>query len=135
PRGAAGRQHLREAPRAIGLPSFARDPLRDVVRPLAGAELDDAEVREAVLVEGILADDPLDLLPALADRQDDAAVARNLAARHEKIAGGVVFLQEPDVRLHVRIDLTQVRLVGELDDEHGDFDATRSDLPARSHSV
>lgn len=53
--------------------SSTRDPLRDVVRPLAGAELDDAEARETVLVKRVFADDGFDLLPALADRQDDPA--------------------------------------------------------------
>jgi hypothetical protein len=37
---------------------------------------------------------------------------------HEKIAGSVIFLQEPDVRAHVRVDLAQVGLVDEFDDEH-----------------
>jgi hypothetical protein len=37
--------------------SGVRDPLRDVVRALAGPELDDAKVRQAVLVERVLADD------------------------------------------------------------------------------
>ncbi len=61
------------------------DPLRKVVSALAGAELDDAKVREFVLV--VFADDGVDLLPALADRQDDRALPRNLPAGHEEIHG------------------------------------------------
>src|SRR5689334_15511615 len=39
------------------------------------------------------------------------------------MAGGVVFLQEDDVRLHMCVDFGERRLVRELDDEHtGDFD-------------
>jgi len=45
---------------------FFVDPLLNIVRALAGAELDDAEVGEAVRVKRIFLDDRLDLLPAFA---------------------------------------------------------------------
>jgi hypothetical protein len=64
-------------------------------------------------------DDGFDLLPSLAHSQDDPTLSRYLSARNEKIAGGVVLLQETDVRSHVRVDLLQAGLVDELDDEHG----------------
>jgi hypothetical protein len=78
--------------------STALDPLRNVVRPLACPELDDAKVGEPVLVKRVFSNDGFDLLPALADRQDDPAVSRYFPGGNEKIAGGVVLLQEPDVR-------------------------------------
>jgi hypothetical protein len=56
------------------------DALRDVAGPLAGAKLDDAELREAVPVERIFLDQRLDLRLALAGGQDDPAVARDLPA-------------------------------------------------------
>ena len=58
------------------------------------------------------------LFAALAEREDDAAVARDLAARDEEFAAGVVLLQERHVGTHVRVDFLQVRLIDELDDEH-----------------
>jgi hypothetical protein len=45
---------------------FLVEPFLDIVGALAGPELDDAEVGEAVRAERILLDDGLDLLPALA---------------------------------------------------------------------
>jgi hypothetical protein len=42
--------------------SFTRDLLRDVVRALAGPELDDAKVRQTVFVDRVLADDVFDCL-------------------------------------------------------------------------
>jgi hypothetical protein len=44
--------------------------------------------------------------------------SRDLAARYQEIAGGVVPLEEGDVRGHVLVDLGEVGLVDELDDEH-----------------
>src|SRR6185369_808551 len=89
-----------------------------VVRLLAGPELDDAEVREAVLVEGVFLNDGFDLLPGFADCQDDASVAGYLSAGDEKIAGRVVLLEETDVRGHVRVNFLEGGFVDELDDEH-----------------
>ena len=53
--------------------------------------------------------DRLDLVAALADRENDAAVARNLAPRDEERPGGVVLLQERHMRAHLRVDLRRVR--------------------------
>src|SRR5262245_58878421 len=94
------------------------EALLDVVGALAGAELDDADVGEAARAERILAHDRVDLLAARADRENDAAVARDLAARDEEMSGGIVLLQELHVRRHVRVDLRQRHLVDQLDDEH-----------------
>jgi tetratricopeptide (TPR) repeat protein len=95
-----------------------RDPLLDVLRALAGAELDDPGVGEAELAERIVVDDRLDVLPALADGQDDPAIPGDLSTRDEERAGRVVFLQECDVRGHVGVDFREVNLVNQLDDEH-----------------
>ena len=65
------------------------DPLLNVVGALARSELDDAKVGEPAGNERIVLNDRLDLLPALADREDDPAISRDLSARHEKIAGGI----------------------------------------------
>ena len=73
---------------------------------------------EPVLVERILLDQRFDLLSALADGQDDPAVARNLPAGDQERAVRVVLLEELDVRGHVRIDILQVAFVCELYDEH-----------------
>src|SRR5439155_11060406 len=94
------------------------DPFLDVAGLLARAKLDDASVGEAARAEGILPDDGFDLPPALAHRHDDSAVARDLAARDEKVACGVVLLQEPDMRRHVGVDLVERGFVDHLDDEH-----------------
>src|SRR4051812_45589642 len=90
----------------------------DVVGPLAGAKLGDADVGEAACVERVLVDNGLNLLFVPADSEDDAAITRNLPARHQEVAGGVILLQEPDVRAHVRVDLRQVNLVDQFDHEH-----------------
>src|SRR5262245_13751586 len=94
------------------------DPLLDVVRALARPELDDAKVSKTVLVKRIFLDDGFDFSPALAHGEDDPAHPRYLSTRDEEIPGGVILLQEPDVRGHVRVDLAEVGLIGELDDEH-----------------
>src|SRR5262249_18462803 len=62
------------------------DPLLNVVRALARAELDDAKVGEAVHVKRVFLDDGFDFPPALAHGEDDAAIARDLSARNEEIA-------------------------------------------------
>src|SRR5688500_14982484 len=69
------------------------DSCLDVVRALAGSELDDSIVGEAALDEWIFFHNCLDLAPTVADGQDDAAVSRNFTARHEKIACRVVLFQ------------------------------------------
>jgi hypothetical protein len=94
------------------------DPLLDVVRALTCTELDDAKIGEAALVKRIFQDDRFDLFPALADRQDDPAVSGYLSARNQKMARGVVLLQEGDVRGHMPVNLGECCFVGELDDEH-----------------
>src|SRR5215471_4763429 len=94
------------------------DPRRNVVRALAGSKLDDANLGETFLAEGVLAGDRFDFFAAPADGENDAAVARDLPARHQEVAGGVVLLQEADVRRHVGVDCGEVRFVDQLDDEH-----------------
>src|SRR5438132_12684356 len=94
------------------------DTVLNIVRLLAGPELDDAKVCETVEVEGIFLDDGFDLLPIPAHSQDDPTLSWYLSARDEEIAGGVVLLQETDVRSHVHVDLLEAGLVNELDDEH-----------------
>src|SRR6266478_1364537 len=106
------------------------DTVLNIVRLLAGPELDDAKVCETVEVEGIFLDDGFDLLTILAHSQDDPALSRYLSARDEEIAGSVVLLQETDVRSHVRVDLPEAGLVDELDDEHGRQPASKA--PRRS---
>jgi len=91
----------------------------NVVRSLAGSELDDAKVSETVLVERILLDDTFDFSSTLPDGQDDPAISGYFTARDEEIAGSVVLLQETDVSGHVRVDFDEVALVDKFDDEHG----------------
>ena len=71
----------------------------------------------------------LDLTPAHADSEDDAALSRDLAAGDKEIARGVVLLQERHVRGHVGVNLLEIHFVGQFDDEHGAFAglAVRSD--------
>src|SRR3989442_1523870 len=64
------------------------DTVLNIVRLLAGPELDDAKVCETVEVEGIFLDDGFDLLPIPAHSQDDPTLSRYLSARDEEIAGG-----------------------------------------------
>src|SRR5262245_5275058 len=87
-------------------------------RALARPKLDDAYVGEAARVERILVRDPLDLLAVVAERHDDAAVARDLAARHQEMPRRVILLQKLHVRGHVAIDLGEARRVVQFDDEH-----------------
>jgi hypothetical protein len=95
------------------------DPCLNVVRALAGAELDDPKVREPVFEKRIFLDDGFDLPSILADGQDDPAISRYLSTRDQEIAGSVVLLQENDVRGHVRVNFDEVGLVGKFDNEHG----------------
>src|SRR5688500_17557384 len=95
------------------------DPPLNVVRALAGSELDDAIVGEALLDKGIYRDDSFDVLSAPADGQDDAAVSRYLSPRDEDVAGGIVLLQKRHVRRHVCVNSGEVDLVNQLNDEHG----------------
>ena len=80
------------------------NPLLNIAGALAGSELDDPKLGQMVLVERILCHDLLDLPACLADRQDDPAIARNLAARDEEVAGRAALLQKRDVRRHVGVD-------------------------------
>ena len=70
------------------------------------------------LAERILLHDRLNLRSTRPDREDDSAIPRNLAPRDQEVAGGVILLQELDVRRHVRVDLGEIDLVDQLDDEH-----------------
>jgi hypothetical protein len=94
------------------------DPFLNIVRALAGSELDDPKVGEIVLVKRIFLDDGLDLPSTLADSQDDPAISRYLSTRDQKVTGRVVLLQENDVRGHVRVNFGEVGFVGQLNDEH-----------------
>ena len=103
----------------MGARSVPGDPFLDVVGALAGTELDDARLGKSVLDKRIFRDDGSDLLSVPADRQDDPAISRHLAARDQEIAGGVVLSSGTDVRGHARVDLGEVGLVDQFDDEHG----------------
>ena len=100
------------------MPLTSRDPLRHVIGPLTRPELDDPEIRPALSVERILFYDGLDLWPALPYCQNDAAVSWNFPSGDEEIAGGIMSLEEDDVRGHVPVDLVEVGLVGQFDQEH-----------------
>src|SRR5581483_8533377 len=95
------------------------DSLLNVVRLLAGPELDDPKVCEPVPMEGVFGHDRFDLLPRLGHRQNDPAFSRYLPTRDEELAGSVVFLQKTNVRTHVCIDLFETGFVDELDYKHG----------------
>src|SRR5260221_10285324 len=91
---------------------------RHVVGELARPEFNQPKVGQATSHERIARDDRLYFLLALAGGDDDAAVARNLASRHQERAARVMLLEELHMRGPGRIDRRQWRLVGELDDEH-----------------
>ena len=112
--------------------AFTIDPLLDIVRTLAGSELDNAKIGEAVLVEGIFVDDRFDLRPTVANRQDDPAVSRYFPAGDQKISRRIVFLQELHVGRHVRVDGAKVGFVDQLDNEHdaGATNVYSTDFPA-----
>src|SRR5688500_17567472 len=95
------------------------DSFLNVVRPLAGSELDDPKVRKAVRVKRVFYDDGFDLPSIFADRHDDSAISRYLSARDQEIAGSVVLLHDIDMRCHVRVDFGEVDLVRKFDDKHG----------------
>ena len=67
------------------------DPFLNVVRALAGTELDDPKVGETVRVKRILLDDGFDCSPVLANGHDNPAVAGDLPARYQEIAGRVQY--------------------------------------------
>src|SRR5437868_7564453 len=96
--------------------SRRRDALLNILGLLAGPELDDAEMSQPVLAEGIFPDYGLDLLQVLAHRQDDPAFPRYLSPRDEEVAGRIILVQEADVRPHVCVDVLEAGLVDELDD-------------------
>src|SRR5260221_12523523 len=83
----------------------------DVLGALARAELDHARVGEPFPAERNLRDDCLDLLPAVRDRDDDAAVARDLAAGDDEVSRRVVLLEEPPMGRHAPVDLVDRRLL------------------------
>src|SRR4051812_3812280 len=87
------------------------DPGADVVRALARSKLDDPEFREAVLHERIVLDDRLDLGARLPCRDDDAAVARDLAPGDDECTRRVVLLEERHVRAHLAVDRAEGGLV------------------------
>jgi hypothetical protein len=99
--------------------SVPLDPFLNVIRALAGTELDDPKIGETMLVKRIFLDDDFDLPPARADGQYDPAISRYLSTRDQEIAGGIVLLQEKDVGGHVRVNLGERDLVGKLDNKHG----------------
>ena len=72
----------------------ALDPFLNVVRTLAGSELNDAKIGETELEERILLDDGLDVGSTLSHRQDDPAISRYLSTREQEVSGSVVLLQE-----------------------------------------
>jgi hypothetical protein len=98
-------------PRAGVLSGASGDSLWDVVRSLARAKLQNPKICEAARVKRIFLHDRLDLFSALRDRQDDAAVSRDLSSRNDEYAGSVVLVQERDVRGHVRVDVSKIGFV------------------------
>jgi hypothetical protein len=99
-------------------PSVLSDPFLNVVRALAGTELDDPEVSEVVLVKRIFPDDGFDLLSTIANGHDDPAISRDLSTRDQEIPGSIILLQEHDVRGHVGVNFCELGLVDKFDDEH-----------------
>ena len=86
---------------------------------MAGFELDDAKVGEAVLEKRVFVDDRFDFRAALADRQDDPAIPRCFfLPETRKLPEAYKFLQELHVRRHVRVYSGKVGLVDKFDDEH-----------------
>ena len=85
---------------------------------LTGATFNQAKLGEPVTMKWILTHDGFDLLAALAQRHDDAAIARNLSARHQEMPGRIVLVQERDVLSHVTVDLCELANVCQFDDEH-----------------
>jgi hypothetical protein len=99
--------------------SVPLDPFLNVIRALAGAELDDPKIGETMLVKWIFLDDDFDLPPARADSQYDPAISRYLSTRDQEIAGSIVLLQEKDMGGHVRVNVGEGDLVGKFDNKHG----------------
>src|SRR5204862_3192337 len=95
----------------------------EVVCTLAHAKLDDPKIRETELAKRVLLRDRLDLLPILAYGENDAAVPWNFAAGDDERSGRVLLLEVSHVRAHRTVDLREVRLVNQLDDEHGSISA------------
>ena len=122
--GAISRRVLH--PRACQRGWSLSDPLGHVVGTLAGSKFDDTKIGEPVPAERIFLHDGFDLLATFSRSQDDSTDAWNLPPRDEKLAGGVVLLQESDVRLHVRVDFGEGNLIRELDDEHAVTEVTSS---------
>jgi len=85
---------------------------------LAGPEFDDPEIGETMDVERIFLDNRFDLLPTIADGQDNSPISRDFSTGDQEIAGGVILLQESDMRSHACVDIGEVGFVCELDDEH-----------------
>jgi len=99
--------------------SKAKDPASSIMNDLRWRKEGQGYVLgEAARMKRVFADDGVNLLPARAHRQDDAAVARYFPARDQEIAGRVVLLQEDDVRGHVGVNFREAGRVVELDDEH-----------------
>src|SRR3982750_1911662 len=90
------------------------DALRHVVCLLAGAELDHPRGSETARGKGILSGDRLYLLATVTRRENDPAVAWDLAPRDQEVARGVVLLEKAHVRLHLGVDRGQRRDVGQF---------------------
>jgi hypothetical protein len=103
-----------DATRASGF----RDSGRDVVGALAGPELDDANLGQPQAAERILRHDGLDPLARVGHGHDDSARPRDLPAGNQEVSRSIVFVEKRNVGAHLRVDLRERRLVGELDDEH-----------------
>src|SRR5207249_4552673 len=97
---------------------LAVDSFLNVVRALARTELDDPKIGEPVFEKRIFFDESFDEPSILADGQDDAAISRYLSTRDQEVAGGVVLLQESDVRGHVGVNVCERGLVDKFDYEH-----------------
>jgi hypothetical protein len=62
------------------------DPFLNIVRALAGSELDNPKVGEAVCVKRIFFNDAFDDSSIPADRDDDSAITWDLSTGHDEIS-------------------------------------------------
>ena len=101
------------------------NPLLNILGALAGPEFDDPEIGETMDEERIFLDNRFDLLPTIADGQDNSSISRDFSTGDQEIAGGVILFQESDMRGHVCVDVGEVGLVCELYDEHDSSACTK----------
>ena len=99
-------------------PSVFVDSMLDVRGALTRAELDDSEFGESMPAERVFRNDGFNRLATRAHGHDDSAVARNLSAGDEEVAGRIVLVEKTNVPGHMRVDLGEIGFVDQLDHEH-----------------